>query len=152
MSSRFGSALVPSIYTMEVFDFQEGDPTYQQTLSDGTIIPGGISIAQLQQRLGGDEGVYTGPSGETYHISTTVWEGKDPEKTLLRMVFRTTPLIPADIDPELRHASFPQHPTKPSSPTTSADKEDALPSPTIIQKRYEGYPGFVVRKRGVFTR
>ncbi len=117
MSTRFGLALVPSIYTMEVFDFQEGDPIYQQTLSDGTIIPGGISIARLQQQLGGIEGVHTGPSGETYHISLAVWEGKDPEKTLLQMVFRTTPLIPADIDPELRHASFPQHPT----PTTLAN-------------------------------
>jgi len=117
---------------MEVFEFQEGDPTYQHTLSDGTVVPGGISIAQLQQQLGEKKGEYIGPSGETYHISLAAWERKDPEKTFLQMIFHTTPLFPADIDPELRYMSFPQHPIQPSSPTTVADKEDMSLSSTTI--------------------
>ena len=135
MSTPFSIALVPSVCTMEVFEFQDGDPTYQHTSSDGTIMPGGISIARLQQQFGGKEGEFTGPSGETYHISLTVWEGKDLEKTLLQMVFRVTPLFPADIDPELRRASFSQLSTPPSSSTTVADKGAASPSSPVIKSR-----------------
>ncbi len=123
-------ALVPSIYTMEVFEFRDGDPTYQHINSGGTISPGGISVARLQQRLGGNEGEFTGPSDETYHISLAVWEGQDLEKTLLQMVFHMTPIFPADVDPELRGASFLQPSTKPSPPTAGEDK--GVPSPSSI--------------------
>ena len=135
MPTGFGIALVPSIYTMEVFEFQDGDPTFQHTSSDGTIMPGGISVAQLQQRLGGNEGEYRGLSDETYHISLAAWEGKDPEKTFLQMRCNTTPLFPADIAPELRSASFPQHSAQPSSPTAVANKGNASPSSTVITSR-----------------
>lgn len=119
--------LVPSIYTMEIFEFQDGDPTYQYTRPDGTVVPMGISLASLQQRFGGDEGDYTSPTGETYHISLDPWKGKDHEKTLLQMTFHATPLLPADVAPELRPsrlASLPPQlqrgtPSPSTSPTTS---------------------------------
>ena len=135
MVARFDIAHVPSIYTMEVFEFQDGDPTFQHTSSDGTIMPGGISIARLQQRLGGNEGEFPGPSGDTYHISVAAWAGKDPEKTLLQMTFHATPLFPVDIAPELRHPSFPQLAAQPSSPTTTTDKGVSSPSSPIIRSR-----------------
>jgi hypothetical protein len=69
MHTRSYINLVPSIYTMEIFEFQDGDPTYQYTRPDGTVVPMGISVASLQQRFGGDEGDYTSPTGEIYHIS-----------------------------------------------------------------------------------
>ena len=101
--------LVPSLYEMEIFEFQDGDPTYQYTRPDGTVVPMGISVASLQQRLGGDEGDYTSPTGETYHISLALWEGNNHEKTLLHMTFHATPLLPADIAPEFTvcHACLP---------------------------------------------
>ncbi len=122
------SALVPSTYTMEVFEFQDGDPTYQHTNPDGTIFPGGISVAKLQQGLSENEGKFIGPSGEIYALSVAAWEGQDPEKTLLQMVFHTTPLFPADIDPELRRTSFSQPSTPTSSPTAVTDKGNSSPS------------------------
>ena len=128
-------ALVPSIYTMEVFEFQDGDPTYQHTSSDGTISPGGISVAQLQRRLGGNEGEFTGPSGEMYHISLAAWEGQNLEKTLLQMRCRMTPIFPADIPLELRQASFSQLSTLPSSPTTVDNKEAPPPSSLSVSSR-----------------
>lgn len=120
--------LVPSLYEMEIFEFQDGDPTYQYTRPDGTVVPMGISVASLQQRLGGDEGDYTSPTGETYHISLALWEGNDHEKTLLHMTFHATPLLPADIAPELRPSRLsppspqPQRgtPSPSTSPTASA--------------------------------
>ncbi len=111
--------LVPSIYEMEVFEFQDGDPTYQHTRPDGVVVPMGTSLAKLQQRLGGDEGDFPGPAGETYHISLAPWEGKDYEKTLLQMTFHATPLFPADIAPELRPSPSSLPPTRPQRGTSS---------------------------------
>ena len=130
--------LVPSIYQMEVFEFQDGDPTYQRTRPDGVVVPMGISLAKLQQRLGGEEGNFPSPSGETYHISLAPWEGKDREKTFLQMTFHATPLFPIDMPPELRPSPSSLPPTRPQretpSPSTVPEVSDASSASSIPQR------------------
>ncbi len=63
---------------------------------------------------------------------------KIPEKTLLQMVFHTTPLFPAHIDPELRQAPFSQASTQTSSPTAVTDKGSASPSSFRVKSSHAG--------------
>ncbi len=125
--------LVPSIYHMEIFEFQDGDPTYQHTRPDGSVGPMGTSLAHLQQRLGGEEGDYRGLSGEIYHISLAPWKGKDPEKTFLHMGFHATPLFPASIAPELRPSPFPPPPQR-ETPSSAPSRESVTPSALSISQ------------------
>ena len=76
----------------EVKAFQDGDLAYQkpENLGGGNM---GMSISQLRQSFGGDEGEIFDPFQQLPHpISLGQWADLDPDKTFLQFRFE---LIPA---------------------------------------------------------
>ena len=123
--------IIPGTHTMEVVDFQAGDPRFEVMRSDGVITTLGVSVAQLRERFGGDECTITGPDGEQYQLSLAPWSATNPDTTYLRMSYRFTPYQPVRIDPSLQPArpdpkSVPAPVSAPSTQTTKTTAYNSL--------------------------
>jgi hypothetical protein len=69
-----------------------GDPAEERTMVDGAVVTMGIPLREFRETLGGDEGEWEHPAtGEPVHISLKKWVGRDPETTLLQLMFTFSP-------------------------------------------------------------
>jgi hypothetical protein len=66
------------------------DPSASAVMEDGTPVTVGVPLRVLVDDLGGYEGSIPHPAtGEPVNISLVRWKGRDPEKTLLQLVFHS---------------------------------------------------------------
>lgn len=80
----------PGKHTLEIYEYQAGDPRYDFELPPGAIVMK-PSVASFRRQIGGEEGLIVGPGGDRYFISLKPWANVDQEKTLLRMEFHFAP-------------------------------------------------------------
>lgn len=90
---------IPGTVTVQIEVFQEENRRSKREGSGKT----GISLAQLRQMFGGDEGEMADPyHGKMHRISLRPWDDADAEKTFLHITFRFVPEKPrTDLSPEL---------------------------------------------------
>lgn len=81
---------------IKINPFRSGDPDYQMVGTDGTIHPGGDTIAEWRMRLGGDEGYVTHPlTKQRVPLSLKPYAKMDPNRTRLQIAFRNDTPHPA---------------------------------------------------------
>ena len=79
----------PGTVEFKLVSFLTGDPAYQKADGSGNL---GMSIAQLRNLFGGDEGEIVDPFKQEVHpISLKPWTNADPDQTFLHFSFRFIP-------------------------------------------------------------
>jgi hypothetical protein len=71
--------------------FKAGDPKYETVNEDGTITRRGLTIAQVRNIIGGDEGTFQDVvTGRKIPLSLKQWVNEDPNNTylLIRVSFK----------------------------------------------------------------
>ncbi len=78
---------LPGIAYVEVSLFADGDPDYAINSPDGTILPGGETLAEWRAKYGGDIGEVTHyHTGQVFRIDLSPYAHLDPHRTRVRVV------------------------------------------------------------------
>jgi len=78
---------IPGIAYCEVSLFADGDPNYAVKGPDGTVWPGGETLAEWRTKYGGNIGEITHyHTGQTFSVDLSPYAHLDPHRTRVRMV------------------------------------------------------------------
>lgn len=72
-------------WAVEVREVNLGDPSARLSMPDGSSATIGISLRQLRERFGGDEGYLNEPATGRVHVSLAEWKNRDPDTTFLHI-------------------------------------------------------------------
>ena len=79
-------ALRGSRPTVQITEVNLGDPSGRMSMPDGSSATIGVSLRELRERFGGDEGFLHPPSSDQpVPISLAKWKGRDPDTTFLHI-------------------------------------------------------------------
>jgi hypothetical protein len=86
-------ALRGSPPTVRIVEVSLSDHSGRLSMPDGSTATIGVSLRELRERFGGDEGVLHPPSCEQpVAISLAKWKGRDPDTTFLRISLIQKPI------------------------------------------------------------
>ncbi|MGI8855674.1 MAG: hypothetical protein ACR2JW_07985 [Thermomicrobiales bacterium] len=105
---------MPGIAYVEVSLFADGDPNYAVKGPDGTIWPGGETLAEWRAKYGGDIGAITHyATGQKFSIDLSPYAHLDPHQTRVRVM---TGRVRATVKGQEEQPSGPLPPSEPIDP------------------------------------
>jgi hypothetical protein len=139
-------------------NFYREDERPQHRLPDGSTIPGGESLADFVERIGGWSGTLVDPWGNEHSVSVESWADEDPERTYVQFAYRGRLQDRPKADPEqwarLKHTRVDRmelHAINVGDPYWGVPSdEDDLPGCSLreMRERLGGDEGFLTDDEG----